>query len=118
LLRISAATESRDLEAQELTHHVIGPSIGKFDPFDGRDDVDSHWRHADLEDRSAVCELLRGNLMERGSEGGQCLKNSSRVLKRGIDPDVEIFRSAQVSLQGESVRSHDQEFNLGGEQFG
>jgi hypothetical protein len=81
-------------------------------------DVDPIRLDADLEDGAGMNEILDRNALQWGSELCKCLPGSRGILRRGLDPEVEIFGVARDGVEDHGVRADDQETDVSGGEGG
>lgn len=108
---------TRHSESDAVDFHVPAPDPGvvELDAGDARENVDAPWREPELVDRAGMSEVPGREPVrrQRCPERSQRHKQPVRVLTVGSNEDVEIARAANDPVNGERMRTNDEELDAG-----
>ena len=96
------------LDATEESLHPMRPSLGECQATQLRQNVDTVWRDAELEDELRPSEFIDGEKRKRRAEPGQCRLDAVRILQRGLHPDVEVLGETRFSVECDGIATDEE----------
>jgi len=100
----SASTLPRDSRTR--------PGLLEVEAGQRRQDVDASGCDTHLKDHAGAGEVGLRDLIHRRAEGSESPNHANRILRRRVDPDVQVAGGPRPAVQSQRVGADDQEADV------